>query len=122
MDKEVSLSISTGEFVDFFKQTKNSSHEDLIKNLVLTLSKLSMEGFEDREILEKSRRNKERLLSFIRGNFAEDLRHMNEDGVFDTKDTQDLYEEIMDSSDEVLVGFVLESLFNIKGDNEHENN
>lgn len=122
MNKAIELNISTGDFLDFFKQTRNSSHEDLISTLVLTLAKLKTEGFDTEEVMGKSEDNAERLMSFVRGNFAEDLRNMNDDGVFDTEEAQELYEEIMDSSDEVLIGFVLESLFDIKGDGKNENN
>lgn len=122
MNKAIELNISTGDFLDFFKQTRNSSHEDLISTLVLTLAKLKTEGFDTEEVMDKSEDNAERLMSFVRGNFAEDLRNMNDDGVFDTEEAQELYEEIMDSSDEVLIGFVLESLFDIKGDGKNENN
>lgn len=122
MNKEVPLKLSTATFVDYFKQTANASHEELLTNLVLLMSKLDLEGFDVRDLVEKSIKNEAELVSFIRGNFARDLREMNDAGVFDTKEAKELYEEIIDSPDAVLIGFVLESVFNIKGDNEDENN
>lgn len=122
MNREVPINISTGMFVDYYKDTKNATDEDLIRTLVLTMAKLRMEGFDMQDLVSKSIKNEEKLLSFIRGNFAEDLRKMNDEGVFNDKESKELYEEVMDSSDEVLIGFVLESLFNIKGGNANENN
>ncbi|QHJ79087.1 MAG: hypothetical protein [Caudoviricetes sp.] len=122
MNREVPINISTGMFVDYCKDTKNATDEDLIRTLVLTMAKLRMEGFDMQDLVSKSIKNEEKLLSFIRGNFAKDLRKMNDEGVFNDKESKELYEEVMDSSDEVLIGFVLESLFDIKGDNQNENN
>lgn len=122
MNKEVPLKLSTGTFVDYFKQTANASHEELLTNLVLLMSKLDLEGFDVRDFVEKSIKNEAELVSFIRGNFARDLREMNDNGVFDTEEAKELYEEIIDSPDAVLIGFVLESVFGIKGDDEDENN